>query len=102
MNEQVRMEMGIGRETTIYMAIIEMDSLTRTEVDPIAKINDLFIFVQTFPFTIIKKEGEDDLNIINSIEMKIGDLLTLIKGMKSTIKVIDEKHFIGKIIKSII
>ncbi|MCY0850446.1 hypothetical protein [Sulfuracidifex metallicus] len=68
MSEEVKMEMSIGRETTIYIAIVEMDSLTRTEADPIAKINDLFIFAQTFPFTIIKKEGKHDIIIINSIK----------------------------------
>jgi hypothetical protein len=93
------MEMNIKEETTVYIAVVDEELVESAEIDPVAKLSGILLFAQVFPFSIKKKGHYGDH--INPIEVKMTELLSLLKGMYPKIKVLDEKNILGKIIKSL-
>ncbi len=94
-----RMEIGMRRETLLYALIVNPDRTEDMEIEPVAKIGHMLLFVQSFPFAITARENRG-LRRLESSEISLESFLKLLKGMAYDIIIINESCWMGKLIKA--
>ncbi|BBG22859.1 hypothetical protein [Sulfuracidifex tepidarius] len=96
-----RMEIGMRRETLLYAVLISADRTEYTEVEPVAKVGHLLLFVQSFPFAVTARENQG-VTKIESSEITFGSFLNLLKGMAYDLIITNESCWIGKMLKAVL